>query len=258
MTEENTIDVIGVKLYNKDIPSAIKQIEQAILSMESPESRCISATGAHGMVYARSHRFFKDLLNGFYLNLPDGMPGVWVGKLKGASGMKRCYGPDFFAEMLKSTSGKDITHFLCGGMEGVADQLKDVCAAKFNNPNVVGTFSPPFKNIDEYDYASIAAMINRSGADIVWVGIGTPKQEQFMYELSKHTQVHFLVTVGAAFDFHIGNVKQAPAWVQKIGMEWFFRLCMEPGRLYKRYLEVVPKFIWYSGVDLIRHYVNKR
>lgn len=100
--------------------------------------------------------------------------------------------------------------------------------------------------------------INQSGTDVVWVGISTPKQEKFAYHLSGYCNVHYLITVGAAFDFHIGNVKQAPHWMQQAGLEWFFRLAAEPKRLYKRYLEIVPKFLFYATADLMSHHIKKR
>lgn len=186
------------------------------------------------------------------------MPGVWVGRGKGASDMKRCYGPDLFANLMERSAGKDVQHYLCGGKEGVAEKLKKACADRFGNTNIVGTYSPPFKKVNEYDYEGIADQINRSGADVVWVGISTPKQEKFAKRLSRYTDVHFLITVGAAFDFHIGELRQAPNWMQKVGLEWFFRLIVEPRRLYRRYLEIVPAFLFYGIKDVIKHKTARR
>lgn len=249
------VNVLNVHLFGLQIQNAVGHISQKINSGKT--NLCISATGAHGMVYAKKNSEFKSILDSFYLNLPDGMPGVWVGRVKGAKGMGRCYGPDFFAEMMKATSGKDIKHLLCGGKEGVADQLKIACEEKFGNNNIVGTFCPPFKAVEDYDYKGIAEMINETGADIVWVGISTPKQEQFAWRLSKFTKVNFLITVGAAFDFHIGQVNQAPGWIQRAGMEWLFRLCIEPKRLWKRYIEIVPLFAYYGTLDVIKYKFKK-
>lgn len=252
MRSDNSVEVVGTPLYSKGLDSSVDRVIQVILNNKTRRNWCISATGAHGMVFSKKNQSFKELLNNFYMNLPDGMPGVWVGKIKGAKLMTRCYGPDFFARVMNLSSNKEIKHYLCGGAEGVADKLKKTCEEKFNNTNIVGTFCPPFKNVDEYDYKGIAESINHSGTDIVWVGISTPKQEVFAMRLSKYTNVHFIATVGAAFDFHIGNIKQAPSWIQKIGMEWFFRLFTEPRRLYKRYLEIVPKFMFYGLMDIFQ------
>jgi N-acetylglucosaminyldiphosphoundecaprenol N-acetyl-beta-D-mannosaminyltransferase len=110
----------------------------------------------------------------------------------------------------------------------------------------------------ESEFVDLGKMINTAQADIVWIGLSTPKQEIFAKRLSNYVRVHFIITVGAAFDFLTGRVKQAPAFVQRIGMEWFFRLVTEPRRLYKRYLKVVPLFLFYAAVDLIKLNYNKR
>ena len=258
MQKGSSVDILGVQIYNKNIDSIVAHLIDTVEGEAPKLNRCISATGAHGIINAKKHAHFKETLDSFYVNLPDGMPGVWLGRLKGEKRIKRCYGPDFFSEMMNSTSDKDIKHFFCGGAEGVAEKLKEACRKKFNNEQIVGTFCPPFKKISEYNYKSIAEKINKSGADFVWIGISTPKQEQFAQKLSQYTDVYFLATVGAAFDFHIGRVKQAPAWMQKIGLEWFYRLSVEPGRLYKRYFEVVPKFMFYSSIDLTKHYFKMK
>lgn len=255
-----TIHVLNVPLYAKNITSATEEVINAC-SNHQKRNRCISATGAHGMVIAKKEKSFSDLLQSFYMNLPDGMPGVWIGRLKGAKEMDRCYGPDFFAAMMKESAGTQINHFLCGGKEGVADKLKYICKQKFNNNNIVGTFCPPFKPIEEIDFKAIAEIIKNCSTDIVWIGISTPKQEMFAKELAKYTDVHFIITVGAAFDFHIGQVRQASKYVQRAGLEWFFRLLMEPKRLYKRYLEIVPLFLGYNLIELIKyitHFKNQK
>ncbi len=236
--------VLGVNLYDKGLTKAVEMV----LGDQRVNNRKISATGAHGLVFAKKNQVFRKVLNSFYLNLPDGMPATWVGRLKGAGGMTRCYGPDFFKETMIASSGSNMTHFLCGGKESIAEKLRDVCEEEFR-ASIVGTYCPPFLNVDEFDYKSIAEKINRSKADIVWIGLSTPKQELFAYELARHTSVSYLCCVGAAFDFHIGNVRQAPIWIQKIGMEWIFRLLMEPKRLWKRYGEIVPLFILFNFIE---------
>ncbi|MEX0769236.1 MAG: WecB/TagA/CpsF family glycosyltransferase [Balneolaceae bacterium] len=251
----DTTEVLGIPLFNKSIRLAAEQIIEECSGEKN--NHCISATGAHGIVYAFKNPLFKNLLQSFYMNLPDGMPAVWVGRAKGAREMERCYGPDFFARMMSETAGHPLKHFFCGGREGVPEKLKDVCETVFGNRNICGTYSPPFREIGGYDYEEIARQINEAGAHIVWIGISTPKQEQFAARLAEHTDVHFLITVGAAFDFHIGNIRQAPKWMQQSGLEWFFRLCMEPRRLMRRYIEIVPLFIYYALLDLIRFNLKK-
>ncbi|WP_229311172.1 WecB/TagA/CpsF family glycosyltransferase [Larkinella soli] len=203
----------------------------------------MSATGAHGLVTAWKDPGFKAVLDSFYWNLPDGMPGVWVGRLRGAARMTRCYGPDFFRRVIEASANQAIGHFLCGGKEGVAEALKAAVGTRYSNFNVVGTFCPPFRDLSEEEFQELGRRIDQSGARIVWIGLSTPKQERFAHCLARYTQVNFLITVGAAFDFHTGRVRQAPAWMQAASLEWLFRLLMEPKRLYRRYLEIVPLFI---------------
>jgi N-acetylglucosaminyldiphosphoundecaprenol N-acetyl-beta-D-mannosaminyltransferase len=165
--------------------------------------------------------------------------------------MQRCYGPDFFAALMRATADEDIGHYLCGGAEGVADQLKVACAEKFDNRNVVGTHCPPFRPLTDHEFRELGVDVNESGADVVWIGISTPKQEEFAADLAKYTNASFIITVGAAFDFHIGAVRQAPDTMQKAGLEWLFRLLMEPRRLFRREMELVTGFIYYNLKELL-------
>ena len=236
--------VLEVNLFDAGLDAAVKGILWRCEPSWPRDNKCISATGAHGLVTAFKEPDFKQVLDSFYWNLPDGMPGVWIGKLKGAKRMTRCYGPDVFKEVFEGSANSTIKHFLCGGQEGVADELKAAVGRKFGNYRVTGTFCPPFREMTDDEFRELAETINRSGANIVWIGLSTPKQERFARRLAQWTKVNFIVTVGAAFDFHTDRVTQAPGWMQKLSLEWFFRLMAEPKRLYKRYLEVVPLFIF--------------
>jgi len=245
------INILNVHMYSENI-STFLTIIQYIVLVNDKNNYLVSATGAHGIITAQKDKQFSEILNSFYMNLPDGMPSVWVGRLKGAKEMQRCYGPDFFKEVIIATSDKNINHFFCGGKDGVAEELKKVCEEKYGNNNIVGTYSPPFKELSDDELLNLAIEINKLNTDIVWIGLSTPKQEIFASRLSKFTNVHFICTVGAAFDFHTGKVKQAPKWIQKVGMEWFFRLVSEPKRLWRRYFEIVPSFIWFNFLDLLK------
>ncbi len=243
--------ILGITLYDQDIDKFLIDHFFCSLCNHYKNSKCISATGAHGLVLAKKNNNFKEILSSFYANLPDGKPSVWIGRLKGAKKMQRCYGPEFFEKTIIATKDLDIKHFLCGGKEGVAEELKKVCETKFGNKNIIGTFSPPFREMSKEELKHLAEKINSLNTNIVWIGLSTPKQEIFAYRLSKYAKVDYICTVGAAFDFHTGRVKQAPRWVQNIGMEWFFRLLMEPKRLWRRYFEIVPLFIWYNFLELL-------
>lgn len=239
------INLLQTPLYDAGLASAVQEIIQQC-KVAPRYNRCISATDAHGLVTAFREPAFRQVLHSFYWNLPDGMPSVWIGKLKGARQMTRCYGPDLFREVFTETADQPIKHFLCGGKEGVAETLRAAVSKKYGNNQVVGTYCPPFRRMLDEEIQALATAINQSGAHIVWIGISSPKQEYFAKRLAQWTHVNFLITVGAAFDFHTDRVRQAPGWMQKNSLEWLFRLMMEPRRLYKRYLKVVPLFILFN------------
>lgn len=253
------INVLQIPFFDRDIPAATDLVINEIVSGAAKgQNRCISASGAHGLVEAHKDPAFRQVLQSFYLNLPDGMPVVWVGRLKGAKQMKRGYGPDFFKAMMIRSADLPVKHFFCGGKEGVAEELKQKVAERFGNHRVVGTYCPPFREMTDAELQELGEIISRSGADIVWIGLSCPKQEKLARRLAAFTQTGFLVAVGAAFDFHTDRVKQAPRWIQHSGLEWLFRLFMEPKRLYKRYFEIVPGFIWLNVKEFVDFYTVKK
>lgn len=246
----NMIEVLGIPLYDLGMKKAVQHIID-ICKNTHKENRCISATGAHGLVYAKKNQEFSNILNSFYMNLPDGRPGAIIGKIKGAKEMEQCTGPDFFKNIMEATSQTLIKHFLCGGKEGVAEELKLNCEKKFENKNIVGIYSPPFRLMTDEELKILGAEINSKEVDIVWIGLSTPKQEFFARRLCQFVNVHFIITVGAAFDFHSNRIKEAPWIFQFLCLEWFYRLCIDPRRLMKRYAEVVPKFLYYNIKELL-------
>lgn len=245
------IKILGIPIYDRDIETAVNQILSYSKSTSiSDINRCISATSAHGIIEAQFDEELRNILQSFYWNLPDGMPNVWVARLKGAKHIQRCYGPAFFKALLMASIKTPHTHFFCGGKEGVAEQLKHTVSG-WGNQQLVGTFCPPFRKMTENEWILLGTLINNSGASIVWVGLSTPKQEYFAWKLRQYCSVAYIITVGAAFDFHTGNLRQAPKWLQNIGLEWLFRLFMEPKRLYKRYWKIVPMFIWLNLKEFV-------
>ncbi|MEX1211376.1 MAG: WecB/TagA/CpsF family glycosyltransferase [Balneolaceae bacterium] len=260
--QPSSIQVLGIPLFAETPKEAVQRVirvcEQNRETSPRPLPLRISATGAHGLIHARSDAQFRDALRSCWINLPDGMPGVWIGRCKGARQMERCYGPDFFSLLVRRTADRSVTHFLCGGGERVAEQLKHTCEEFFGNHRIAGTLSPPYRDVDDFDYPSIGAQIDASGADIVWIGLSTPKQELFAQQLAGHCNATAIVTVGAAFDFHTGRIPRAPSWMQRSGLEWLFRLLSEPKRLWRRYAVIVPSFLWLATIDLIRWRLARR
>ena len=177
------------------------------------------------------------------INVPDGMPLVWVGKYWGFS-IERTCGPDLMDLVCSDSPKTRLKHFFYGGKEGVAEKLAEVFRHRAPGIEIVGTFCPPFRPLTTDEDTKITQMIRDSGADVVWVGISSPKQDVWMYE-HVNALPQTLIGVGAAFNFHSGEVKRAPKWMQLAGLEWLHRFMIEPRRLWRRYLFQVPKFLFY-------------
>lgn len=203
----------------------------------------VCATAVHGISEARADPGFRRILNGAWLNLPDGMPLVWMGKLLGHRAITRVYGPDLLLAVCDAGRATGVKHYFYGGKPGVADLLAAKLRARFPGLGVVGTFTPPFRPLTQDERAEFLADIAAKKPDIVWIGLGTPKQERFAAEVTSLLDVGAVITVGAAFDFHAGLLRQAPRWLQRLGLEWFFRLCVEPRRLWRRYVLNNPLFV---------------
>ncbi len=175
---------------------------------------------------------------------PDGMPIVWLMRRKGAAA-HRLYGPDVMEWMWDRGRAAGVRHFLLGGTDEACELLQNRLGERFPGAQVVGHFCPPMGEWPEGTNERIVQMIRESGANCVWVGLGCPKQERWLYTHREQLPPAVYFGVGAAFNFHAGLVQQAPAWIRAHGLEWVYRLCREPRRLFKRYLVHNSRFLWY-------------
>jgi N-acetylglucosaminyldiphosphoundecaprenol N-acetyl-beta-D-mannosaminyltransferase len=237
---KNRVNVLGVGISVLNLPSALAAMAAAI---RARQKGYICVTGVHGVMEAQTDDTFKMILNESFLCTPDGMPMVWAGKLADHRDMSRVYGPDLMLDVCAWSEKSGATHFFYGGAEGVADLLAKNLRVKFPSLRVVGTFAPPFRRLNADEEKALAAQIAAAKPDILWVGLSTPKQEKFMAEYLPKLDVTLMVGVGAAFDFFAGRVKQAPRWMQRSGLEWLYRLCREPRRLWRRYFRNNPLFV---------------
>lgn len=203
----------------------------------------ICVTGVHGVSEAQNDPEFRDILNRSFLTTPDGMPMVWCGWKEGRREMDRVYGPDLMLLLFENGVERGVRHFLYGGREGVAEILKEKLEQRCPGAIICGTYTPPFRRLTDEELADLQRQVREAKPDIIWVGLSTPKQERFMAEYLPLLDTKLMVGVGAAFDFHAGMVPQAPRWMQRSGLEWFYRLLKEPKRLWKRYLINNPLFI---------------
>lgn len=174
---------------------------------------------------------------------PDGMPLVFLSRMMGEKETDRVYGPDFMMAFSELSVERGYKHFYYGGAEGVPEQLATTMREKFPGLQIVGTYSPPFRALTPEEDEDIVKMINDANPDVIWVGLGSPKQDHWMAQHRDRLNAAALLGVGAAFDFHTGRKPQAPYWMQRSGLEWTFRLATEPRRLWKRYLINNPVFV---------------
>lgn len=207
------------------------------------QGRYVCVTSVHGIMTSRSDPFFRRILNEADLVTPDGMPVVWAMRSFGSRRQSRVYGPTLMLALCEQAAYLGHRVFLYGAVPETLDLLTRNLQDRFPGLNIAGAYAPPFRPLTAEEDAAVIRMIRESGAEIVFVGISTPKQERWM---SAHKSVLpglVMFGVGAAFDFHAGRLSQAPAWMQRHGLEWFYRLLMEPRRLWKRYLLETPLFL---------------
>jgi N-acetylglucosaminyldiphosphoundecaprenol N-acetyl-beta-D-mannosaminyltransferase len=242
------VNVLGVGLSVINRQSALRLFLEAL---KEKRRGYIAVTGVHGVMESQSDEGLRGILNEAFLCTPDGMPMVWLGKIAGFREIGRVYGPDFMLDVCQISAQEGIRHFFYGGANGVAAELKEKLIRRFPGLMVVGTYEPPFRPLNAEEEAVLTRLVEEGKPDVMWVGLSTPKQERFMAEYISKLNVPIMVGVGAAFDFNTGRVKQAPDWMQAIGMEWFYRLCQEPRRLWKRYLTNNPKFLWLIACDIL-------
>ncbi len=181
---------------------------------------------------------------GATLAVPDGQPLVWALRALGNRGATRVYGPDLMAHFCARAAREGTPMYLYGGRTPEAlELLRKRLGERFPGIRIVGAFSPPFRELTEAEEGAVVEAIDSSGAAVVWVGTGQPKQEKWMLRMRPRLAAPLLVGVGAAFDFHAGLVSQAPAWMQRSGLEWVYRLSREPRRLWRRYARYNPLFL---------------
>ncbi|MFD1724879.1 WecB/TagA/CpsF family glycosyltransferase [Rhizobium viscosum] len=233
-------NVLGVRVSAVNLKSATGLIQKAI---EDGRKEYVCVRDAHGVVRCQKDPELRSIHNRAFLVTPDGMPLVWALKHAGHVESDRVYGPDLMLSVFDAGSSKGLRHFLYGATAETLEQLQARLLAKFPQAQIAGSYAPPFRQLSMQEEADIADRLNRSGADIIWVGLSSPKQELWMARMRDRLEAPMLIGVGAAFDFHAGLKRQAPRVIQRSGFEWAFRLLCEPRRLWRRYALVVPTFI---------------
>ncbi len=252
------IKLLNTEVDNLTMDEAIKEIEKLILKKKI--SYVVTPNVDH-IVKLESDSEMKEAYMNADLILTDGMPLVWISKIKSTSIKEKISGSDLFPKVCELAAKKGYTVFLLGAAQGVAQKAAENLINKFDGLNIVGTYSPKygFEN-DKEEVQHILNIINDKKPDILAVGLGAPKQEKFIYKYRNELKVPVSLAIGAGIDFEAGVVSRAPVWMQKHGMEWFYRLCKEPRRMAKRYLiddlKIIPIMFRYrkQNIDNIRRF----
>lgn len=226
-------------------------LDQLFAQCSHEKGDYVCVTGVHGVMEAQRDAGLRRILNESMLTVPDGMPTVWMGHLQGHRTMARVYGPTLLLDVCRRSVDAGRTHFFFGGAPGVAEALARALTERFPGLRVVGTYTPPFRPLNADEEAELRAEVERTRPDFFWVGLSTPKQERFMAAHRGMRGVGVMIGVGAAFDMHSGRTRQAPRWMQRSGLEWFFRMLQEPRRLFWRYARNNPAFLWRAVLQLL-------
>lgn len=240
MEQLEKVNILGVAVNAINMDQAVAEVSRWI---DEREHHYALFSPVSTIMQCRQDPALRKVANNAGLVNPDGMPLVFLGRARGHKQMDRVYGPDFMLAFSEYSVAKGYKHYYYGGAEGVPEELAEKMRARFPGIQIVGTFSPPFRKLTPEEDEQIVQTINATGADVVWVGLGSPKQDHWMAEHMPRLTAPVLLGVGAAFDFHTGRKPQAPYWMQRSGLEWVFRLSTEPRRLWKRYLVNNPAFV---------------
>lgn len=244
MNDIRKCKILGVNVSCLDMNKLLDYIR---INLKRIKGKYICVTNVHTLVTSYDDEKYRKVQNEAVLVLPDGAPVAEECRRRGYGETYRTTGPDFLNEILKVSNEYGYKHFFYGSTEETLAKLKKSISDKYNNVDIVGMYSPPFRKLTEEEDNNVINMINESGADFLWVGLGAPKQEYFMKE--HHSKINSLmVGVGAAFDYVAGNIKRPPKWMQKCSLEWLYRLIQDPVRLFNRYLYTNTKFIVLANI----------
>jgi N-acetylglucosaminyldiphosphoundecaprenol N-acetyl-beta-D-mannosaminyltransferase len=246
-----TVDVLGVPIAVTDYDRALDWIDEMVAARQ-PGYVCVC--NVHAVMASAEDPELRNALLRSSVNVPDGQPLVWAMNALGQSLEDRVYGPELMARACERAAASAQRFYLYGGRnQGALVQLALNLRQRYPGVQIVGGYSPPHRPLTQEESDSVAAEINRSKPDVVWVGIGVPKQEKWMVQMRPALEAPVLIGVGAAFDFHAGLVPQAPKLLQDRGLEWAYRLLQEPRRLWRRYLRYNPRFVGAFARQLAAH-----
>ncbi len=241
-------DVLGVQVEALDMPRALARIREA-LALSRRGYVCMA--GAHGIMEAQRNTAVRYAFRDSFMNLPDGMPTVWVGRSQGFAKMLRVAGPDVMLQVFSDRQFARYSHFFYGGKPGVAQELASEMKRRFPWVRIAGTYTPPFRDLNDDEESELVEMMRRVKPSITWVGISSPRQELFMRKYLRRLDTCLMFGVGAAFDFHTGRIKDCSEWIKRAGLQWLHRLVQDPRHLLWRYARNNPAFLWRIGIQML-------
>ena len=245
-----SFELLGVRISAVQIPDVIRRMQGWIEERSTP--RFVAVTNTHMVVEARKDATFLQVLNAADLCVPDGMPLIWYGRFRGYLLARRVYGPELMIAFCRDTVSKGFRHYFYGGAPGVPEELAGRLKESCPGIQIAGFDSPPFRSLTPDEDDKAIERINRACPDVIWVGLGCPKQERWMWNHRRLLSVPVMVGVGQAFDLFSGRKKPAPAWMREHGLEWLFRFVQEPRRLWRRYLVYNTKFVAAVFLEILR------
>ena len=251
ITAPSTVDVVGVPLGLIDYERTLDWIDATVAA---GERGYVCVCNVHTVMASAEDQELRSALLGSSINVPDGQPLVWALAALGYPLGDRVYGPELMARACARSAVNGQRLYLYGGRnQGALVQLALNLRQRYPGVRIVGGYSPPHRPLTDEERDAVVNEINGSRADVVWAGIGVPKQEKWMADMRPRLDAPVLIGVGAAFDFHAGLVPQAPNWIQESGLEWAYRLAHEPRRLARRYIRYNPRFVLAFGRQLVQH-----
>ena len=247
-----TREILGIPMAMTDYDGAMDVMDAMV---DRRERGWVCAAAVHSVMVAQDDEGMRTALTDSVITVPDGMPVVWAANLMGENLPNRVYGPELMQRYCARSVERGLRVWLYGGRDqGALVQLALTLRQNHPGIKIVGGYSPPFRSLTEAEDDNIAEQVNRDRPDVIWVGIGVPKQEKWMVQMRDRLDVPVMCAVGAAFDFHAGRVSQAPGWMQERGLEWTYRIAQEPRRLLPRYLYTNPRFM----LGFVRQYLAER
>ncbi len=238
MSEIKTCNILGTEIAVTTMKHTIETLEE---EMERLRGQYICVSNVHTTVMAYEDAAYRRVQNGAAIALPDGKPLSLYSRKHGFPEAERVTGPDLMGELFARDNG--LSHYFYGGTPETIEVLSRKLRATYPNLRIAGMVSPPFRPLTPEEDAEEIRRMNASGADIIWVGLGAPKQENWMYEHRGKVN-GVMIGVGAGFDYHADTIKRAPSWMQKASLEWLYRLMQDPKRLFGRYLKTNFKYLW--------------